>query len=260
MGIIMNQFLKKITVLFLFVLIGCKATAQKFATHSVKKGETLEGIAKKYKVTPYNILTFNKEIKQGQVLKPSTILVIPIDAKPSEASTTKPQAKETTVEKSQEQEEPIGFTSHKVRKRETLYGIAKRYHITEDDIKRYNQELYSSQLRKKMVLKIPKFKRVKPTENTVVVDENDFETYSVAAKETRWSIAHKYGITVDSLVGLNPSLSKTSNYLAEGQELKMPKKAGSSVQNQVTELFISYTVPPKMNFYQLEKNSILNLR
>jgi len=52
---------------------------------------------------------------------------------------------------------------------------------------------------------------------------------------------------------LNPSLAKNTSYLAEGAELKMPKKAGSSVQNQVTELFTSYTVPPKMNFYQLEK-------
>lgn len=242
MGIIMNQIFKKILVLLLFVFVGCKATAQKFSTHSVKSGETLEGIAKQYQVTPANILTYNKELKSGQDLKPNTILVIPSE---TSSITTNSQEPET------EPEEPIGFTSHKVRKKETLYGIAKRYRITEEDIKRHNQELYSAQLVKKMVLRIPKYKRLAPDENTL--NDDDFETYFVAAKETRWSIAHKYGITIDSMVVLNPDLAKNSSYLAEGQELNMPIKAGSSVQNQVTELFISYTVPPKMNFYQLQQ-------
>lgn len=229
-------------MMLLFVFMGCKATAQQFSTHSVKRGETLAGIAKKYNVTAASILTYNKEIREGQALKPNTILVIPGSTQPSDGDN---QQSET------EREEPIGFTSHKVRKKETLYGIAKRYHISEDDIKRYNQELYSSQLKKRMVLRIPKYKRVAPDENAI--NEDDYEVYTVAAKETRWSIAHKYGITLDSMVVLNPELEKNSSYLAEGQELRMPKKPGSSVQNQVTELFISYTVPPKMNFYQLQQ-------
>ncbi len=52
---------------------------------------------------------------------------------------------------------------------------------------------------------------------------------------------------------LNPELSKATDYLAVGQELKMPRPAGSSVENQKTQLYLSYTVPPKMNFYQLEQ-------
>ncbi|WP_461442587.1 PBP1 and LysM peptidoglycan-binding domain-containing protein [Maribacter sp.] len=238
----MNQVFKSLLMLLLFVFMGCKATAQQFSTHSVRSGETLAGIAKKYNVTAASILTYNKEIKAGQDLKPNTILVIPTAAKPTAIGD---QSSEAVPE------EPIGFTSHKVRKKETLYGIAKRYHIKEDDIKRYNQELYSNQLKKRMVLRIPKYKRVAPGENTI--NEDDFEIYTVAAKETRWSIAHKYGITLDSMVVLNPALEKNSSYLAEGQELRMPKKPGSSVQNQVTELYISYTVPPKMNFYRLQQ-------
>ena len=82
---------------------------------------------------------------------------------------------------------------------------------------------------------------------------DDYEMYMVAPKETRWSIANKYSITIDSLLALNPELSKTSDYLREGQELKLPKIAGSSLEGQETQLYLSYTVPPKMNFYQLEK-------
>jgi len=249
----MNQVLKNITVLLLFAFLGCKATAQKFLTHGVKEGQTIESIAKQYKVTPANILKYNKEIRPGQALQPNTILVIPAQGPDDQNVRSTAENPKTPAAKDPraDQEEPIGFTSHKVRRKETLYGIAKRYNITEEDIKRYNRELYSAQLKKKMVLKIPKYRRVKPGENTL--NEDDYETYTVAAKETRWSIAHKYGITIDSMETLNPSLAKNTSYLAEGAELKMPKKAGSSVQNQVTELFISYTVPAKMNFYQLEK-------
>lgn len=248
----MNRFIKNILVLLLFVFVGCKATAQKFTTHAVKEGETLEGIAKQYKVTPYNILTFNKEIRQGQDLKPNTILVIPTNGVASEKPTRPIVVDEkSSDENASEQEEPIGFTSHKVRKRETLYGIAKRYNITEEDIKRYNRDLYSSQLKKRMVLRIPKYRRVQAEAGEL--NPEDYITYTVAPKETRWSIAHKHGITIDSMIVLNPDLSKTSDYLRQGQELKLPRLPGSTVENQETQLYTSYTVPPKMNFYRLEQ-------
>lgn len=249
----MNRILKIGFLFALLIFVGCKAAAQKFTTHAVKEGETLESIAKQYRVTPYNILTYNKEIKQGQELKPNTILVIPATGDTSERP-TKPVVvgdKGDQDENTSDQEEPIGFTSHKVRKRETLYGIAKRYNIKEDDIKRYNRDLYSAPLKKRMVLRIPKYKRVRAEDSAI--NPEDFMTYTVAPKETRWSIAHKHGITIDSLVSLNPDLSKTSDYLREGQELKLPKLPGSTVENQETQLFISYTVPPKMNFYQLQQ-------
>lgn len=239
-------------MLLLLITVGCKATAQKFKTHAVKKGETLTSISKLYKVTPANILKFNKEIGDGAQLQANSILVIPMDAVAASqnAAATNPQVSVTEIVKGNPQE-PIGFTSHKVRKRETLYGIAKRYNITEDDIKKYNRDLYSTQLKKRMVLRIPKFRKLAPGE--VVINEDDYETYTVAPKETRWSIAHKYGITIDSMLVLNPDLSKTSNYLREGQELKLPKIAGSTIEGQETLLFISYTVPAKMNFYRLKQ-------
>ncbi|MFK5973813.1 MAG: LysM peptidoglycan-binding domain-containing protein [Flavobacteriaceae bacterium] len=241
----MNQFLKKTAVLLLFVLISCTLTAQKYITHAVKSGETLESIAKQYRVTPYNILKFNKEIKLGQELRPNTILVI------SPGDTEENRAIPLVEVAPEEQEDPIGFASHRVRKKETLYGIAKRYNITENDIKKYNPELYSSQLKKKMRLRIPKYRRLRSEENTI--NEADFETYTVASQETRWSIAHKYGITIDSMLVLNPNLSKINDYLRQGQELRMPKIAGSSVEEQVTQLYVSYTVPAKMTLYSLGK-------
>ena len=147
--------------------------------------------------------------------------------------------------------EPIGYTSHKTKRKETLFGISKQYNISEDDIKRYNKELYSVQLKKGMILKIPKYKKVDPSEKAYI--EENYEIYTVQPKETRWSIANKYGITIDSLLVLNPKLSKISDYLSSGQELLLPKILGSSIKDQETQLYNSYTVPAKQTFYSLEK-------
>ncbi|RRQ47608.1 LysM peptidoglycan-binding domain-containing protein [Maribacter algicola] len=259
----MKNLVKVFFTVCFSVFLGCKALGQKFTTHAVKQNETLYSIAKQYGVSQEEILKYNKELKSGESLGINTILVIPsangkvVDTKPKGPEKGQPVNGEVAelvnriMNDSVVKREPIGFVEHKVKKRETLYGIAKEYGVTEEEIKKYNTQLYAAQLDRKMVIKIPKYRKVKEPQNTI--DVGDYEKYIVAPKETRWSIANKYGITIDSLLVLNPSLSKTSNYLQEGYELLLPKIAGSTVENQETQLFTSYTVPPKMNFYRLEK-------
>lgn len=259
----MRGFSKVFLTFGFIVFLGCKALGQKFTTHAVKQNETLYSIAKQYGVSQEEILKYNKELKNGASLSINTILVIPSSS--GAVTNTKPNQKEKgqvangevaelvnqIMNDSVAKREPIGFVEHRVKKKETLYGIAKEYGVTEEEIKKYNNQLYAAQLDRKMVIRIPKYRT--PTEPQNTIDIGDFEKYIVAPKETRWSIAHKYGITIDSMLVLNPSLSKTSNYLQEGYELLLPRIAGSTVENQETQLFTSYTVPPKMNFYRLEK-------
>ena len=238
--------MKKIILKLVFVaflMASFQVSAQKkFETHVVKQGETLQSISQKYRVTPYTILQSNKELKTAADVRPNTILIIPLDGSII-------QEKEKPKQEVQEGPKPIGFTRHRVRKKETLFGLTKRYQITEEQLKRYNTQLYSEPLKKGMVLQIPKFPEIDPEDERAL----DFETYTVQPKETRWSIAHKYGITVDSLLLLNPDLAKNSDYLAAGQELKLPRPKGDSLRDQKVELFTSYTVPPKMTLYSLGK-------
>jgi LysM repeat protein len=242
--------MKVLNCLVLFLLFAFNVQAQQFKTHAVKSGETLYSISKLYRVTPFNILKYNKEIKQGDVLKPNTILVIPIQASASDTSPLSETPKEVkTVKQEQDQRIPLRFRNHRVRKKETIYGISRRYEVSVDEIKRYNKELYSAPLKKGMRLQIPVFPEIE--EVTDSINSEDFETYVVLPKETRWSIAHKYGITIDSLVSLNPSLPKSTNHLAIGQELILPKKPGSTVEGQEVQLFESYTVPSKKTMYSL---------
>ncbi|MDF0708705.1 LysM peptidoglycan-binding domain-containing protein [Flagellimonas okinawensis] len=236
-----NILLLVFTMVFFLAMV--PVSAQNYATHAVKDGETLKSISQKYRVTPYSILQANKEIKSASDVKVNTILIIPLTGKPVE------EKKETKKEEQEEEIKPIRFTRHRVRRKETLFGLSQKYNITEDQLKRYNTRLYSETLDKGMVLQIPVFPEVDPEEE----EELDFEEYTVQPKETRWSIAHKYGISVDSLLVLNPELDKNTNYLAVGEELKLPRPKGDSLKDQKVELFTSYTVPPKMTLYSLGK-------
>ncbi len=227
-------------VIAVIFLAAIPVSAQNYATHAVKEGETLQSISQKYRVTPYSILQANKEIKSASDVKVNTMLIIPLNG----AMTVE---EKKPAQEEQEEIKPIGYTRHRVKRKETMFGLTQKYKVTEEQIKRYNRQLYSEQLKKGMVLQIPKFPKMDPDEER----DLDFETYTVQPKETRWSIAHKYGITVDSLLLLNPDLDKTSNYLAAGQELKLPRPKGDSLKEQQVNLFTSYTVPPKMTLYSL---------
>ncbi|TKD62388.1 LysM peptidoglycan-binding domain-containing protein [Flavobacterium sp. ASW18X] len=251
MGIMKNSFITAFCVVCTFVLgTFCVSAQQRYITHGVEKGETLYSIAKKYRVTPFAILKENPEITDRENIKPNTILVIPVSEDIDGATEEKPIKPKPEVQENLNQDRPIGYTRHKVRKRETLFGITKAYNITEEQLKRYNKELYATPLRKGMVLQIPKYPEVPEEEETDI----EFFQYQVLPKETRWSIANKYGITVDSLIALNPNLPKNSSYLAEGQELRLPRPKGDSLKEQQVGIFESYTVPKSIGIYRISQN------
>ena len=234
--------IKRISVLAFLLCSFWGFAQEKFTTHQVKEGETLYSIAKEYRVTPYSILKQNPEVKSAEELKPNTILVIPLQGQVS--------IKEEPTADEEEQVKPTGFKRHRVKKKETLFSLTQKYEITEEQLKRYNTQLYSQQLKKGMVLQIPKFPEVEEAEERAL----DFETYVVQPKETRWSIAHKYGITIDSMLLLNPDLEKNSNYLAVGQELQLPRPKGDSLKEQEVALFESFTVPKAMGLFRVSQN------
>ena len=57
--------------------------------------------------------------------------------------------------------------------------------------------------------------------------------YKIPIKDTKWRIAYKYGITIDSLEVLNP---KIRDGLIAGQIIKVPK-IDSTTKNVETEYY-----------------------
>ena len=60
---------------------------------------------------------------------------------------------------SQEKNQPETFISHKDKKKETLYSISRLYDLNIEQVIEYNPILSKRGLRKRMILKIPVFKK-----------------------------------------------------------------------------------------------------
>lgn len=211
-----------------FILVFSFTTqSQNYSTHPVKEGETIEGISKRYNVTPSDIYGLNPEAKRG--LKSNTVLIIPIS-----------KAVKTTVATTRQLD---GFKSHKVARKETLYGISKQYQVTEDEIKKHNTFLYSSVLNKGDKLQIPVFKEVQ-----TVASNTNTKLYTVQPKETKWGIAYKFGISVEELESLNPNITQA---LQNGQQINVPN-IEKTAEKIIGERDTLYEVLPQEGFYRLK--------
>src|SRR5215813_9298378 len=100
--------------------------------HRVEIGETLTAIAKKYRVTPVAIAQANN-LEKGAALSPGEKLIIP-------AAQAAAEAKRRLV-------------SYRVRKGDTLGGIADRFSIDSEDVRKWNR-LKTNKVSRGMVLRI----------------------------------------------------------------------------------------------------------
>ncbi|NND63909.1 MAG: LysM peptidoglycan-binding domain-containing protein [Flavobacteriaceae bacterium] len=225
-----------VTFIFLFSLTVSLAHSpfqDKYRSHRVKQGETVYSIAKTYNVSENEIYKLNPDARGG--ISSNSILIIPSSDVINAAS------------------QEIKFKKHKVRRKETLYSIARKYNVSEDDIKKYNKHLYSKGLKKGEKLQIPislaKTETVTVVSNNTSEASNNYATHVVAAKETKYGIARKYGISIAELDDLNPNLPEN---FPIGTELKVPKTSVTTSATIEEESFDFYEVQPKEGFFRLK--------
>ncbi|MDB9754938.1 LysM peptidoglycan-binding domain-containing protein [Winogradskyella sp.] len=220
----MKNFLTIILIAFAFTI-----SAQNYKEHKVKAGETIESIAKQYLVTPFDIYALNPDAKTK--FQTNSVLIIPLSKVKNEAV-------------DEASRELIGYKTHKVKRKETLFGLAKKYSVTEDEIKKANRFLYSENLKKGNKIKIPKYRTViyKKSYN------NTLKTYTVLPQEGKWRIAYKFGITVAELEGLNPLMKAV---IQPGETLNVPNIADDQ-EKPTTDTHNYYEVLPKEGFYRLK--------
>ena len=209
---------------------GLTAFAQDFKTHKVKPGETIEEIAKLYLVTPYDIYALNPDAKNK--LEINSVLIIPDSRVKNE-----PLISET--------KEVIGYKTHKVKRKETLYSISKLYHIEIDEIKKHNTNLYSETLQKGDKIKIPRYKTIV----SQVTLNNTLKTYTVLPKEGKWRVAYKFGITVPELEALNPNMKEV---LQPGDKLNVPNISNNE-EKTIEETYNYYTVQKSEGYMALNR-------
>lgn len=182
--------------------------------YTVKSGDSLWSIAKKYGVTVDELKTANN--LTSNTLSIGQLLRIPI-----------------------EEEESLPST-YVVTSGDTLYSIARKFNTTVDALKTLNN-LTTNTLQIGQTLRIPG-----ATEEETET-ELDYVNYTVKSGDSLYAIAKKYGITVDELKEFN---NLTSNTLSIGQVLRIPV----AVDQEITVTpYIEYTVKQGDNLYAIAR-------
>lgn len=140
--------------------------------HTVQQGETLWSIARKYGVDPKDVTAANAE--KGNNLNIGDKIIIPISDAVKKDETT--PIVDVPVNPLENPEDSIIL--HKVKKGETMYGIANQYGVTQQAILTANKDL-SNGLKKGMKIRIPLKRKIiiKPAvDNIIVADTNKVDS------------------------------------------------------------------------------------
>ncbi|HEY4618576.1 MAG TPA: LysM peptidoglycan-binding domain-containing protein [Flavobacterium sp.] len=221
---------------------------EKPITHKVEKGETIVQIALKYKVTPFDIYQLNPDVRNG--LKPNSIILIPnksTDKTPSVPVKTNGQT-----------------LTHLVTPKETLYGIEKKYGVSDDDLKRANPFIEKDGLQIGQTLVIS----VKNSPKNAVAVQEKLIYHDVLPKETKYSISRKHGITIAELEKRNPEIVSGLpigyRLIIKGNSPKNVKVIGEVASKKEDAIqkplkaseeitYTNYAVQPKETLYSLSK-------
>lgn len=248
----MKFFLKTLSLLLLISNFAC--SQGKVITHKVADGETIDQISKKYNVTAQEIYKLNPDVQRG--LKPHTVLLIPDHSKNKDV--VKLAAPQKLIA-------AIPPVTHEVLPKETIYGILKKYGITEEDLMAANPFLLNGGLQIGQILTITTQKISKPT---IVVKETAVY-HIIEPKETKYSISKLYGVTMEELEKRNPEIVTAFpigfKLLIKGEVTKELVKPISAIIPDATIVkpldnavpkpneFINYEVKPLETLYGLSK-------
>ncbi|MFS0864633.1 LysM peptidoglycan-binding domain-containing protein [Fredinandcohnia sp. 179-A 10B2 NHS] len=203
--------------------------AYKYDTYTVKAGDTLLAISKRYNITVESLKLVNG-------LKSDMIFV--------------------------GQQLKLPFFTYTVSAGDTLYNIAKRYNITVDQIRTTNQ-LTTDVLNIGQTLRIPQVQpdAQQPVTETIQQPVEETATqpapttnYTVAAGDTLYNISIKFNTTVDQIKTLN---NLTTNTLNIGQVLKIPGTASTTAPETTAPVPVektTYTVVPGDTLYAIARN------
>lgn len=167
-------------------------------TYTVKKGDTLYNIAKRYNTTADEIIKLSHLTSTNLYIGQE--LTIP---ETNETTTTLPS-----------------FINYTVKKGDTLYNIARTYNISVDDLIKDNN-LNTS------ILSIGQNLKIRTNKSDIAVEEcfgeaytpiDNTTTYKVVKGDSLWKIANKFNTSVDAIKRKN---NLTSNNLSIGQILKI---------------------------------------
>ncbi len=177
----------------------------------VKPKETLYSISQRYSVDIKDIIIANPGLKGG-ILKIDSKIRIP---------QSKIVKKDLPVKVNKTPLEDADYIYYRIKSGDTFYSIAKAYHLNQDVLDESNPDLRPDDLDIGYLVRIPK-KAIKRNEDGNQSEE-DFIIHSIRRKETLYSIAKKYEISVKDIKEANPTIMFSN--IRKGTKLRIPTPA-----------------------------------
>ncbi|MGM0612763.1 MAG: LysM peptidoglycan-binding domain-containing protein [Bacteroidota bacterium] len=191
---------------------------REYYIHEVKQGQTIYSIAKAYKVSPEKIYEYNPEAEK--VIKPSQMVKIPawlVDDQQENKTESKDESSryKYSDKDSRKKNGKTKIKNHKVKEKETLYSLARKYNTTVDRIKDLNPNMVDI-LEKGQKIKVP----ANATDSQKTGENDSLLYYTVEKGETLYRIAADHDISVDTIIRLNPGVSEG---LQSGSVIRLPR-------------------------------------
>jgi LysM repeat protein len=151
-----------------------------FLHHMVKQGETMYSVAKMYNISIKELERINPQVVNNEISIGQQINI--------------PGTKTEVL--------PEEFTYHKVRRKETIFGISRLYNISEEVLKKYNPELLKNHPKPGQKLKIPLHEITIAAQVTPVKGTRDSIPEFEVLKYDTVKIASNYSFYLDSIPDL----------------------------------------------------------
>lgn len=198
-------------------------------THTVRSGDYLYSIAKRYGVTVDNLISWNN-LSSNYIYSGDVLYV-----QQPESNVTQPEAPENNQETPADNNNESSSSIYVVKPGDFINRIASMHGITANQLRTWNN-LSSNLIHPGDRLIVAK--QSTPVPETPPAEENDqsaddnndnqetTKTYTVKAGDYLYKIASEFGITVNNLVDWN---NLSSNYIYVGNVLNVTKpNAGST--------------------------------
>ena len=180
-----------------------------FRRHKIKSGESLSTIARHYRTGIRPIRELNN--LAGNRIRAGSYLIIPVRAQGRGRVVFSPRIYTAGVRRQRMPRRMIHRPSaYRVRRGDSLWKIARKYHVSVNNIRKWNNLGKSKLIKPGQVLALSEQRRTRKavkkrtwvkTASLRSGSKNSFagKTVKVRRGDTLWKVSRKYGLTVDQL-------------------------------------------------------------
>ncbi len=191
----------------------------RWASHSVRRGDTLGAIARRYGVSVSALQSSNR--LKGSLIRTGQTLLVPVSTRTLASSGSSSASVAASQPATQATTGSTQWTRYNVRPGDTLGGIARRHGVSVSQLQSGNG-LRGSMIRVGQSIRVP-------ASTTAASASRESILHHVRAGDTLGGIARRYGVSVSDLRSSN---GLRGSMIRAGQTLRVPATATADTSQQ----------------------------